>query len=273
MRAAVAGSAVLAAALALAVACTGEAGMTVGPPGSTAPSGASPATASGGTASARAEPTRTESLETATAGEGTAGTGAPTTGTQRPASIGPGADIPASAMLRTSDWPGGRIRTEHVSPSALPQTEPSACQEHTAFPSDRHRYGARTRSISSDVPESGGVDEVAVRYSAGRAAQAMAEMRRVLATCHSYPDPQWPGATVSYRLAREAVAGDDSLLVLRSVTPPTGRVETEYLSVVRLGDVLLTTTSETGEATANLSVALRLATTGARRGACLRSSC
>jgi len=271
MRAAVAGSAVLAAALALAVACTGEAGMTVGPPGSTAPSGASPAAASGGTASDRTGATGIEPAGTGTSGKGATGTGAPTTGTERPASAGAG--IPASAMLPASDWPGGRVRAEHTSLSALPQTEPSACQEHTAFPSDRHRHGARTRSISSGVPESGGVDEVAVRYSAGRAAQAMAEMRRVLATCHSYPDPQWPGATVSYRLAREAVAGDDSLLVLRSVKPPTGRVETEYLSVVRLGDVLLTTTSETGEATANLSVALRLATTGARRGACLRSSC
>ena len=61
--------------------------------------------------------------------------------------------------------------------------------------------------------------------------------------------------------------------MLRSFRPTTGRVETEYITVVRLGDVLLTTSSESGEATANLGLALRLAAVGARRGACLRASC
>jgi len=42
---------------------------------------------------------------------------------------------------------------------------------------------------------------------------------------------------------------------------------------VRLGDVLLTTTSTGSEATASLGLALKLADVGARRGACLRSSC
>ena len=196
------------------------------------------------------------------------------TGIEGPASVGPGADIPASAMLQAADWPGGRIRTEQTELSALPQTEPSACQPRTAYPSDRYRYGARTRTISSDVPESGGVEEVAVRYSTGRAAQAMAEMRRVLAACHSYRDADFPGgAAVSYRLERQGFAGDDSLLVLRSHQPTTGRAATEYISVVRIGDALLTTSSNGGEATASLGLALRLATAGARRGACLRSSC
>jgi hypothetical protein len=177
-------------------------------------------------------------------------------------------------MLQAADWPGGRVRTEHTELSTLPQTEPSACRRRTAYPSDRYRYGARTRTISSDVPESGGVEEVAVRYSTGRTAQAMAEMRRVLAACHSYRDADFPGgAAVSYRLERQGFAGDDSLLVLRSHQPTAGRAATEYISVVRIGDALLTTSSNGGEATASLGLALRLATAGARRGACLRSSC
>lgn len=266
MRHATVRSAVLAATLALAVACTADRGMTIGPPHSTAPS-------TGGAGTPGTGSTGTEATGTGAAGTEAAGTGA--TATRRPASIGPGADIPASVMLQPADWPDGRVRAERTGVAALPLTEPSACQPHTAFPSDRHRYGARTRTIFSDVPESGGVDEVAVRYSAGRAAQAMAEMRRVLAACHSYPSPDahFPGATVSYRLERERFAGDDALLVLRSFRPTTGRVETEYITVVRLGDALLTTTSNSGEATANLGLALRLATAGARRAACLRSSC
>ena len=160
--------------------------------------------------------------------------------------------------------------------TALPQTEPSACQPRTAYPSDRYRYGARIRGISSDAPESGGVEEVAVRYSAGRAAQAMAEMRRVLATCRSYrpaPDVS-PPATRSYRLERERFAGDDALLVrLSDRDDASGRVWSDYITVVRLGDALLTTTSEIGEGSVSTGLALHLAAVGAQRAACLRSTC
>ena len=275
MRHATVRSAVIAATLALAVACTADHGMTIGPPHSTAPSAGGAGTSgtgSTGTEPAGTDPAGTDPAGTNAAGTEAAGTGA--TATRRPASIGLGADIPASVMLQPADWPDGRVRGERTGVAALPQTEPSACQPHTAFPSDRHRYGARTRHISSDQPESGGVEEVAVRYSTGRAAQAMAEMRRVLAACHSYRDADFPGgAAVSYRLERQGFAGDDSLLVLRSHQPTTGRAATEYISVVRIGDALLTTSSNGGEATASLGLALRLATAGARRGTCLRSSC
>ena len=277
MRHATVRSAVLAATLAMAVACTADHGMTIGPPHSTAPSAGGAGTSgtgSTGTDPTGTDPAGTDPAGTDPAGTEAAGTGATANGGQRPASIGPGADIPASVMLQPGDWPDGRVRAEQTGVAALPQPEPSACQPHTAFPSDRHRYGARTRHISSDQPESGGVEEVAVRYSTGRAAQAMAEMRRVLAACHSYRDADFPGgAAVSYRLERQGFAGDDSLLVLRSHQPTTGRAATEYISVVRIRDALLTTSSNGGEATASLGLALRLATAGARRGACLRSSC
>ena len=100
-------------------------------------------------------------------------------------------------------------------------------------------------------------------------------MRRVLAACRSYRNADSTG-----RRGRELPAGsgsgspaDDSLRVLRSHRPATGRAATEYISVVRIGDALLTTSSNGGEATASLGLALRLATAGARRAACLRSSC
>ncbi len=71
----------------------------------------------------------------------------------------------------------------------LPQTEPSACQARTAFPSDRLRRATRTQSI------------------------------------------------------------------------------------VRLGDALVVTDGELAEGTADSQLALRLATAGAGRAACLRSTC
>ena len=268
MRHAVARSAVLAATVALAVACTGEAGVTIGPPPSTGPS-TGPSTADAASPSGAAGTAATEEA----AETGTGGKGAPATSTQRPASVGPGADIPASVMLEPTDFPAGRVVRDQTDVLALPPTEPAACQPRTAFPSDRYRYGARTREIDSDQPESGFVFETAVRYSAGRAGQAMTEMRRVLAACHSYPEPEAPSTIVSYRLERERFAGDDALLVLRSVRSPTSQPGSQYITVVRLGDVLLTTTSTGSEATASLGLALKLADVGARRGACLRSSC
>lgn len=94
MRHATVRSAIRAAALALAAACTGEAAMTIGPPQSTPPAGDAGTPATGRTAT---EPsgTRTAAAE----GTGTAGTGATATGGQRPASIGSSNSGEATADL------------------------------------------------------------------------------------------------------------------------------------------------------------------------------
>jgi hypothetical protein len=72
----------------------------------------------------------------------------------------------------------------------------------------------------------------------------------------------------------ERFAGDDALLV-RQVDRQAGedREWTRYFTVVRVGDALLTTSSELGEGTADEAVARRLAAVGARRAACLRTTC
>jgi hypothetical protein len=178
-------------------------------------------------------------------------------------------------MLLPTDWPGGRLRVSTTGVTTLTQTEPSACQARTAYPSDRYRVGARTVGITSDQPESGGVDEVIVRYAPGRAGPALAEMRRVLSACHSYrPAPGVvPTATRSYRLEGERFAGDDALLVRLTDRTDTGREYGDYITVVRIGNALITTTSELGEGTVDRGLALRLADVGARRGVCLRSTC
>jgi hypothetical protein len=184
-------------------------------------------------------------------------------------------DIPASVMLRGTDWPGGRVRPGTTSVAALPQTEPSSCQARTAFPSDRLRRATRTETIGSGEHESGGVSEQVIRYAPGGAAQALAEMRRVLKACHAYqPVPEVvPGGVRIYSLESERFAGDDALLVRRADKETSGRQWADYWSIVRLGDALVVTDSELGEGMADSQVALRLATVGADRAACLRSTC
>lgn len=175
-------------------------------------------------------------------------------------------------MLRAVDWPKGRVRATTTGVGKLEQTEPSACQARTAYPGDRHRQAARTISIGSDEPESGGVHQIVVRYAPGRGVQAMAEMRRVLAACRGYRSaPDW---TRRYALEAQRFAGDDALLVrIADRQDGTTRDWADYVSVVRLGDALVTTVSTGGEGVADLATARRLAAVGARRAACLRSTC
>jgi len=48
-------------------------------------------------------------------------------------------------MLQLPDVrPWSRLAISATGVSAVEQTEPSACEEHTAFPSDRHRVAVRT---------------------------------------------------------------------------------------------------------------------------------
>ena len=225
----------------------------------TAPSGTAP----GAGATRTADPTGTTD-ETGTTDK----TG--TTDSVRPVGI------PANTTLRPSDWPGGIRREGATGVTALAQTEPSACQDTTAYPSDRHRLAGRTIGISSDEPESGGMHEQIVRYAPGRAVQALAEMRRALAACHSYRTGQVsPRAVRTYRLEAQRFAGDDALLVRRSdrVDGAGPREWSDYITIVRIGDAVVTTISEQGEGTADRAIALRLATVAAARAACLRDRC
>lgn len=181
------------------------------------------------------------------------------------------AGIPLEAMLRGPDWPSGRVRSGTTGVAALGQTEPSACEEHTAYPSDSYRQAARTVTIASDVPESGDVTEAVLRYAPGRATQAMAEMRRVLGACPGYDTG--PG-TRRYRTDAQGFAGDDSLLVYRTDRQTgSARDFAVYISVVRLGDALVSTTSSVGEAVADLPTAIRLAGRGVQRASCLSRTC
>lgn len=184
--------------------------------------------------------------------------------------------VPAGVMLRPGAWPGGVVRESETRLAGLAQTEPSACQAATAYPSDRHRLAARTVLIASDEPESGDVHQTVVRYAPGRADQAVAEMRRVLAACRSYRSELDPTTrvTVRYELQGQRFAGDDALLVRRADRQEgTTRDWADYVTVVRLGDSLVTTVSTLGEGVADPGLARRLAVTGARQAACLRSSC
>jgi hypothetical protein len=186
--------------------------------------------------------------------------------------------VPATVLLRGADWPGGKVTgTGPVGPGSYEQTEPAACQQDTAFPSDRHRLAGRAVSIASAEPESGGLHQVVVRYAPGRAAQLMAEARRVLAACTAGyrpagTDEAW---TRRYRLEAQGVAGDDSLLVRQvdTLDQQPGREWATLVSIVRVGDAVLTTSSEVGEGAVDLALARTLATTGARRAACLRTTC
>lgn len=216
-----------------------------------------------------------------------AGSGAPTPGSGTPSDAGTGGGSGAASevgpvavstrvMLRARDWPGGKVlREAGTGPEALQQTEPAACQDRTAFPSDRYRVAARMVSIGSDAPESGGLGEVVVRYAPGKATQAMTEMRRVLAACHRYrPTGTGPGWTRSYRLEAERFTGADALLVRRSDRlDGTTRNYSSAISVVQVGDALITTTTELGEGTVDPALARRLAAVGADRAACMRTTC
>lgn len=270
------------AALAVVTGCTADP-TAAGPPGRT-PSAAATLSAdetavggdpAGGTLSSGTKAGRTKAGGKGAGGNRAGGTAtsagsAGTVDSTRPV------DIPANTTLRPSDWPGGIRRESTTGVAALARTEPSACQDATAYPSDRHRLAGRTISISSDAPESGGVHQQIVRYAPGRATQAMAEMRRVLAACHSYRTGQVsPSATRTYRLEAERFAGDDALLARQSdrIDGFGTREFSDYFTMVRLGDAIVTTTSELGEGTADRAVALRLATAGADRAACLRDRC
>lgn len=187
-----------------------------------------------------------------------------------------GSAVPAAVMLRPAAWPGGRVRESGTGVAALEQTVPSACQPRTAYPSDRHRIAARTVLIASDEPESGGLDQTVVRYAPGRAVQAMAEVRRVLAACTSYRTSldRATTFTVRHRLVAQRFTGDDSVLVLKADRQDgTTRDWSDYITVVRVGDALVTTTSTLGEGVADPDLARRLAVTGAQQAACLRTSC
>jgi hypothetical protein len=254
--------------------CSDDRKTAIGPP---LPVGTStPAQSPGTTTAPVRAPAPTSTTPARTAPARTVPTGAaPRSTAPAPPAVRPApVAIPAAVMLRGSDWPGGTVRTGTTDLAALPQTEPSACQARTAFPSDRLRRAARTENIDSGQPESGGVFEQVVRYAPGGATQALAEMRRVLAACHSYrPVPEVvPGGTRIYSLESERFAGDDALLVRRA-DQATGRQWADYWSIVRLGDALVVTDSELGEGVADARVALRLATVGAARAACLRSTC
>ncbi len=257
------------AALALVTGCTTEPA-AVGPPGRT------PATTpAGGTVAGDDPAGGTRSDGTAGGGSGAGGTAAGG-GTGDPVDSTRPVSVPATTTLRPSDWPGGIRRGGATGVAALARTEPSACQDDTAYPSDRHRLAGRTISIASDAPESGGLHQEIVRYAPGRAAQAMTEMRRVLAACHSYRTGQVsPPATRTYRLEAQRFAGDDALLVRLSdrIDGAGPRAWSDYLTMVRTGDAIVTTTSELGEGTVDRAVALRLATLGAARAACLRDRC
>lgn len=245
-----------AAALALLGGCTsGPEGL----PGTAAPV-VGPSSSTGGTGL----PTPSEA-----AGSGTGG------GSGAASEVGPVA-VSTRVMLRARDWPGGKVlREAGTGPEALQQTEPAACQDRTAFPSDRYRVAARMVSIGSDAPESGGLGEVVVRYAPGKATQAMTEMRRVLAACHRYrPTGTGPGWTRSYRLEAERFTGADALLVRRSDRlDGTTRNYSSAISVVQVGDALITTTTELGEGTVDPALARRLAAVGADRAACMRTTC
>lgn len=270
------------AALAVVTGCTADP-TAVGPPGRT-PSAA--ATSSVGGTGVGGDPAGgTSSSGTKAGGHGAGRNGAGGTaagGTATSAgSAGPvdstrPVDIPANTTLRPSDWPGGIRRESTTGVAALARTEPSACQDATSYPSDRHRLAGRTISIFSDAPESGGLHQEIVRYAPGRATQALAEMRRVLVACHSYRTGQVsPPALRAHRLEAERFAGDDALLVRRSdrIDGAGTREWSDYFTMVRLGDAIITTTSERGEGTADRTVALRLARVGAARAACLRDRC
>lgn len=206
----------------------------------------------------------------------TASTPAPPAGTVSAPVAATARSVPAGVMLRPAAWPGGRVRDSGTGVAALEQTVPSACQPKTAYPSDRHRIAARTVLIASDEPESGGVDQTVVRYAPGRAVQAMAEVRRVLAACTSYRTSldRATTFTVRHRLVAQRFTGDDSVLVLKADRQDgTTRDWSDYITVVRIGDALVTTTSTLGEGVADPDLARRLAGTGAQQAACLRDSC
>lgn len=184
--------------------------------------------------------------------------------------------MPAAVLLRPGDvGPTARVTTSTQGLATLPWTEPNACTDRTAFPSDRHRLAARTAGLAAPEPESGGVTEAVVRYAPGWGPTFLAEARRVLAACHGYTAGP-PGGRVDrrYVLERAAVAGDDGLLVrVEDRQGGSTRAWTRFVTVVRVGDAVLTTSSEGGEGTADRDVALRLARVGADRAGCLRATC
>jgi len=186
--------------------------------------------------------------------------------------------IPAPAMLQLPDVrPWNRLAISATGVSAVKQTEPSACEEHTAFPSDRHRVAVRTVGYDMPEPESGGVWEAVVRYEPGWAREAMAEARRVLAACPRYLRSFSAQDREEVRYVLEGTlpgTGDEAMLIRRE-TQRVGdtRVFSLYLSVARVGDAVLTTSHEVGEGVADRDLAIALAGAGARRAACLRASC
>lgn len=272
-----AGPAVGVVALALLAGCSTGPGTPVAGTGRPAPDSSSAAASSPATRPDGTGAGTPDGTEAPTAGRTTGRTTGGGAGTgEAPGGSADRVAVPDGVMLTAADWPAGKVlRAAGTLPTGLQPTEPAACQARTAYPSDRHRLAARTVSIASPEPESGGLLQIVVRYGPGRAAQAMAEMRRVLAACHRYrPDDVEPVWTRSYRLEAERFAGDDALLVRRADRADgTSRDWGYAISVVRVGDALVTTISEVGEGVADPAVAHRLAEVGARRAACLRTTC
>jgi hypothetical protein len=233
--------------------------------------GDDPATVTGAAATTTAAPAP---ATTTPAAPPAAATSAPTPAASASAAVPAApATIPDDAMLQGPDWPRGAVREDTSGVGRLAQTEPSACQAKTAYPSDRQRRVARMVAITSDDPESGGVSQTVVVYAPGRATEAMAEMRRVLATCTGGYGTEYDMKR-TYRLAGQKFLGDDSLLIRRADRPNgTDREYSAYISVVRLQDVLVTTSSELGEGVGDEALARRLADVGTRRAACLWKSC
>lgn len=231
--------------------------------------GGDPDAVAGTAAPVQADPATT--TPAATPPTPSAGAGGP--GATTPSEPALPATIPDDAVLQAGDWPGGRVTGGSDGVPSLEQTEPSACQKATAFPSDRYRQAARTVMISSAEPESGGVSQSVVRYAEGRGAEAMAEMRRVLSTCGAGYETELDMKR-TYELAGQKFVGDDALLIRRVDRPAGGDREYDpYITVVRLQDVLITTTSEVGEGVGDKALALKLADVGTRRAGCLWKTC
>ena len=194
-------------------------GMTIGPPHSTAPSaGGAGRPPTGRRAGDRAEPGRPRRRRQP---RRSGRQGATATGGQRPASVGPGADIPASVMLQPADLPAGGSAAEQTerrraaadravglpAPHRVPERPVpvrSADPRHRLRPTGV-RLRLRDRGPLLDRPGRAGDD----RDAPGA--------RRL---------PLVPGRRTSRERGRELpagaaerFAGDDALLVLRSHQP------------------------------------------------------
>ena len=147
-----------------------------------------------------------------------------------------------------------RRPTEHTELSALPLTEPSAMpavEPHT--PATGSRYGAAgTRTISSDVPEpAGGRRNVGPRWRPAGPRRRWPSVRRV---ARGLPPPNRRTRTSRRGDDRELPAGAArvrggrlSCLCSGRTSPPPAGPATAYISVVRIGDALLTTSSNGGD--------------------------